>query len=436
MFKASLRGRILVALLLMLALSIISLCVLLYGTRDALRRGVIQLQAQDIAKQYEQTHDVNALPSVYAEGEMSYSLYSAQGQLLWMSANLEHPRRLKWPVESTNHWLNWSAYSGKVISVPVALANGDILMVAKRDDTERDLIGWLLQERLRYSLMMMLPLVLVGVALIVFLLQWTLRPVRQVAALARDIGPRYPNRRLPLESLPSEIQPLARAANDALDRLAAAYTAERHFVADAAHELRTPLTVLDLRLQLAQPALSDDWPAVTRELSQMRRLVNQLLALARQEGVHLNTPAGDVVSLSKITREVSAALLPLFEQKQRTLALDLQEAVYCIGSADLLREALQNLIENALNHGAGRVRVRLYTVESWAHWEVDDQGEGIPEADQESMFQRFRKQSSQSEGCGLGLAIVRKITQNHDGSVMFVAGHLSRVRIVLPIVSS
>lgn len=431
MVKRSLRWRLLIAMLLVFALGFGNLAIYLYGTRDELRRSVMTIEAQVIADGFNTQSDPASLPRHYAGGELSYSLYGADGQLLWMSDNLQRPRRLKQPSEDSG-WMRWSAFSGRVVSVPVRLADGAILMVAKEDQLEREIISELLAARLQHSLVLMIPIGLVSLGLILLLLHWTLRPVRAAARLARGIGPADPAQRIPLNHLPSEIQPLAAAANSALDRLAAAYTAERRFVADAAHELRTPLTVLDLRLQAGRHNGQLEWPALEMEMRQMRRLVTQLLELARQEGAAAeDDPAAQRTNISRLTREVTAALLPLFEARGRHIEVDIAEGRECQGNPDQLREALANLLENALMHGQGTVNVALHQVGDQLQLEVTDQGPGIPEADREVMFLRFHKGQQSTEGTGLGLAIVRQIVRNAGGRVGFVDSLSTTVRITL-----
>src|SRR5690606_31302609 len=107
-------------------------------------------------------------------------LYSAQGEVLWHSANLQRPRRLRRGTLEDEFSLFRSAVrSGFVINVPVALADGSTLMVAKEDRLEREIIGDLLRTRVMRGLLMLLPFCLFAVGLFFFLLQWTLRPVRQ-----------------------------------------------------------------------------------------------------------------------------------------------------------------------------------------------------------------------------------------------------------------
>ena len=434
MARRSLRWRLLTAMLLVFALGFGNLAIYLYGTRDALRRSVLTIEAQVIADGFTATSNPTSLPRRYAGGELSYSLYAADGRLLWMSENLQRPRRLK-QLNDDSRWMRWSTFSGRVVSVPVRLADGATLMVAKEDSLERKVLGDLLTARLHHSLLLMVPIGLVSLGLILLLLHWTLRPVRVAARLARQIGPADPMQRIPLERLPSEIKPLAAAANSALDRLATAFAAERRFVADAAHELRTPLTVLDLRLQAGRRNDQMEWAALEMEMQYMRRLGGQLLELARQEGEAAeNSETAQLVNLSRTTREASAALLPLFEARGRVLEADIAEGCECKGSPGQLREALVNLLTNALVHGKGTVHVRLYRSDSQLLLEINDQGTGVAHEEREAMFLRFRKGNQSNEGTGLGLAIVRQIVHNAGGRVMFVDAATTTVQVSIPLI--
>ncbi|KIY40361.1 histidine kinase [Pseudomonas sp. 10-1B] len=433
--RRSLRGRILVALLLVFALGFGNLAIHLYGTRDELRRAVLAIQARAISDGIAGASDVGRLPLSYGGTELAYTLFSADGKVLWFSENLDRPRRLRPEgLQRESHWWRWSPVGGRIINVPVRLADGSILMVRRNDLHEREMIDDLLLDRLRQSLVIMLPLGVVSGLLILWLLHWTLRPVRRAARLAHGIGPNEPARRIPLADLPSEIHPLAEAANSALDRLATAYAAERRFVADAAHELRTPLTVLDLRLQDARDSQQPNWSALDQEMKQMRRLVTQLLELARQDGAsNERHGVSRQAKVSRMAREAVAALLPLFESQRRTIELDIEDGLLCRGNVDELRDALTNLLENALMHGAGNVCLKLRRQNDTVVLDVTDQGAGVPAENQEAMFQRFRKGQQGSGGTGLGLAIVRRIIENAGGRVNFVADKPSTVRIVLPI---
>lgn len=421
--SGSLERRILIALLGVFVLGFCSLAIYLYDTRDELRRSVMFIQAEEIASGFTADSDPDLLPSHYAGGELSYTLYSSTGEALWHSDNLERPRRLRTTtLEDELRLFRRPVRSGLVINVPVKLADGSVLMVAKNDQLERELIGALLQTRMLRGLMILLPFCLLAAGLILWLLKWTLRPVKRAASLATEIGSDDPDRRIPLDGLPREIQPLARAANLGLDRLAAAYETEKRIVADAAHELRTPLTVLDLRLQKSRAEGTVDWPAVEQDVRHICRMVHQMLALAREEQAESKQRQSTATThLSRITREAVALMVPLFEAEGRIIEVEIDDALQVRGEPDLLRDAIRNVLENALFHGQGRVSLWLRkTGGQDALLDIRDEGPGVPPDQQEAMFLRFRKGRQNSAGAGLGLAIVKQTMLNSGGDIGFI----------------
>lgn len=431
--RRSLRLRILIALLLVFVLGASLSAVLTYGTRDDLRRSILQLQARTVSEHYSADQPISTLPRYHAGSEMEYTLYNPDGSLHSFADYMPRPRRLRLPTpDDHDSWWHWSPFGGQVINVPIALPDGSVLMVSRNDAAERDMLNQLLLDRLRHSLLFIVPLGLLSTALILALLHWTLRPVRRATALAANIGPQAPDQRIPLADLPQEVQPLANAANQALDRLAGAYDASKRFIADAAHELRTPLTVLDLRLQDARRSGKPDWVALEQEMRQLTRLAEQLLALARQEdGQRVAAPRSST-ALSRLVREVAASLLPLFEAQQRRLEIQVEDGLESMGQAEELRLALVNLLENALLHGRGPVHLRAWRGAQMVEVSIADAGQGVPKAQQEAMFERFRKGRQDSTGTGLGLPIVRRVVENLGGSVCFDAEHPSTLRLSLP----
>ena len=283
--------------------------------------------------------------------------------------------------------------------------------------------------------------VLVAFSLVMLLLiwlvsGWSLAPLRRASAEAAAVGPANPKARISDIGLPSEVRPLVAACNGALARLAAAYALEQRFTADAAHELRTPLAVLGLRLQRARIEGRVD-QAVETELAQMNRLVAQLLDLARKEQSGLVAGpitsgaapgAGCTVNLSRAAREAAASVSLLAEAAGRALVVDLPHTLLVLGRADDLRDMVRNLLDNAVTHGAGRIRLtgRLEPAAASrsgasALLEVSDEGAGVPETLAPSLFERFRKAGSNSAGSGLGLAIVAEVIRSHGGNVGFAA---------------
>ena len=302
--------------------------------------------------------------------------------------------------------------------------------------------------------MVFVPLAMASFALVWLIGWWSLRPLARASRQAAAIGPATPSGRVSTGALPREIRPLVDAVNGALERLdhayAAqrrlserldhAYAAQRRLTADAAHELRTPLTVLSLRLQRAKIDAEVDWPAVERDLAQMKRLVGQLMDLARTEDpARLEDPAGlGPVNLARLVREAAAMVLPLAEEKGRLLEVEAAAVVSLSGRSDDLRDAVRNLLENALVHGQGAVRVSVRQepgdgTDRRVVVEVADEGQGIAEELRNAVFDRFRKAVPTSPGAGLGLAIVRQIVGTHGGEVRVRPGPGCRVEISLPV---
>ncbi len=281
--------------------------------------------------------------------------------------------------------------------------------------------------------------VLLPFSLVFLLLIWavsvrSLRPLLQASEQAARVGPRDMHARILVADLPSEIAPLVDAVNGALDRLAGAFRNERRFTQDAAHELRTPLAALTMRLQRARLGGVTDWDQVERDLAQMRRLVSQLLDLARKEaGSTVIDPVP--VSLARLAREAAASLLPLVEHDGRALDVDLDDGALVRGSADDLRDLIQNLIENALVHGLGAITLAMRVTDR-VELDVGDEGQGPPAALRTAVFDRFRKARQDSEGSGLGLAIAQSVVVRHGGTIGFVDGPTCRVRVTLPLATT
>jgi two-component system, OmpR family, sensor histidine kinase TctE len=264
------------------------------------------------------------------------------------------------------------------------------------------------------------------------------RPLARASMEAQSIGPADLSTRLSVDGLPDEVRPLVDAVNGALERLAHAYQAERRLTADAAHQLRTPITVLDLRLQRARLGGRIEWPTIEREMAQLRHLIDRLMDLARRDNVAqaVETPgAPQAVNLARIVREYAAMVLPIAEKEGRSVIVEAPDMVPFLGHADDLRDMVHNLLDNAVVHGRGTVRVAVRHETSGRGQEVvvevADEGTGVPDALKEAMFDRFRKGTT-SPGAGLGLAIVRQVARSHGGEVGFLSGLGCRVRVVLP----
>lgn len=225
-----------------------------------------------------------------------------------------------------------------------------------------------------------------------------------------------------IATAPSEVLSLVVAINKLLERLHKQVELQRQFVADAAHQLRTPLaglkTQTDLALRLSDPAeLHTCLKQLQISTERSVRLANQLLSLARAE------PNVEVLlkplDLTDLARNVTELWVP------QALSLDIDLGFECeagqalvLGDPVFLRELLVNLIDNSLRYCPPEsvVTVRIQRRAGSTRLQVEDNGPGIPESERERVLARFYRlpsHSGQSNGCGLGLAIVNEIVLRH-----------------------
>ena len=198
---------------------------------------------------------------------------------------------------------------------------------------------------------------------------------------------------------------------------------ERAFTRAAAHELKTPLAILRthaeaLREDIAPEKREQYLDIVLDESDRMAELVGRLLELSRLEsGASLDREA---VDLAALVREVWAPLSLQLEQKEITLALELEE-IRTEGDRARLKEAMENLASNALRHcdEGGTIRVSLKRKSGWACLSVYNDGPAVPEEDLPHLFEPFyrgdKSRGRDSGGTGLGLAIVRAAVLAHGG---------------------
>jgi two-component system sensor histidine kinase TctE len=231
---------------------------------------------------------------------------------------------------------------------------------------------------------------------------------------------------LPLEQTPQEVRPLIRAMNGLLDRLSLALAAEQRFIADAAHQLRTPIAGLKTQTELALRQTPEGEAHATLEqlrsaTQQATRLVNQLLSLARAEPPAGRVQALERIDLVRLAREVTAEWVPRAIETNVDLGFEAgPQASYVAGDPFLLREMLNNLLDNAVRYtqSGGQVTVRVTGGTARPVLTVEDNGPGIPESERSRVFERFyRVLGTGTEGCGLGLAIVTEIAESHGAEV-------------------
>ena len=285
------------------------------------------------------------------------------------------------------------------------------------------------------------PELLIALATLVIVWFGVKRGLEPLARLSDEIKARSAGDLRPIDAAgaPQETRPLVGALNGLLEEVSAASRSQQRFLANAAHQLRTPLAGLQAHteLALAQPmpdACRTQLEQVHRATMRTGRLANQLLALARTEpGARSATAA---VDLKGIVGGEADAWLRQSLTRDIDLGFELDSAPVQ-GDALLLREALSNLVHNAIEYSnrGGRVTVRTGRRNGHAFLEVEDDGPGIAAEERERVLERFyRVPGTPGTGSGLGLAIVREIATSHAAS-MFVddsAAGGCRVGITFP----
>lgn len=262
------------------------------------------------------------------------------------------------------------------------------------------------------------------------------RAMRPLSRAAADVESLTPQR---LESIdargvPREVASFVHALNRLLARLREAAAAQRAFVSDAAHQLRTPLAVMRVEAAqaLATPHPAELQPALERlhaAAERGARLAQQLLALARTEGMALDpTQRPQVLDLSALAAAGADRWLQPSLDASQDLGFDLEPA-WVEGHPVLLEEMLGNLVHNAIEHaGPGaRITIRTRTRDARAWLTVEDDGRGVPAEELEQLWQRFhRGRGAHGMGSGLGLAIVADIARLHGASATLEPGEQGR----------
>jgi signal transduction histidine kinase len=312
----------------------------------------------------------------------------------------------------------------------VVLADGRTLDAGQ---WQRELVDAASRELLVKGLLALLAISVVGVAGAWLVAGRALRPLHQVTATAQRLGEATLDQRIGWSGADDEVAELAKTFDAMLDRIAAAFEAQKRFVANASHELRTPLAVMRTEIDVT---LSDDeadigeyrrMATVVRDASERANgLVDALLVLARSEaqtGRRLGRRAdcdlavGTANALSAVAREV--------ERIGLRVQTSLRPAPV-VGDPGLLDRLAGNLIENAVryNHLHGRIWVRTGSDGQRSWLVVGNTGFEVAQADVPGLFEPFRRGGQErtgARGSGLGLSIVRAVCDAHGGAVTVVA---------------
>jgi two-component system sensor histidine kinase TctE len=275
-----------------------------------------------------------------------------------------------------------------------------------------------------------LLLTLIAVAVVWYGLKQGLRPLDRLRSEVENRR-RDDLSRLDESKAPAEVRPLIDAVNNLLERLKQVMAAQQRFVADAAHQLRTPFAGLKTQSELA--LRSNDPEQKQHALKHIHtstqhgiRLVNQLLALARNEPGGQSADNFSAINLNQLAQECTVNWVQMALEKDIDLGYeDSSSMVEVRGDANSLIEMLNNLIDNAVRYTppGGHITVGVNSTKHGAELSVEDNGPGIEPQHRERVFERFyRILGTGQSGSGLGLSIVAEVAKRHHAELILSDG--------------
>lgn len=320
----------------------------------------------------------------------------------------------------------------RILARPLVSGGPEIVVVGATTQDRRETL-----QGLRGAFLIGAPVaILLASALGYLLAGRALAPVEAMRRRAAGITLEQSGERLPLPAADDEIRHLGETLNAMLDRIEESLARERVFVADASHELRTPLAILRAELELAErPGRSPEdlraaIASTAEEVDRLSRLAEDLLVIARSDQGRLPIKR-EPVELARLLGRVRDRFEGRAAQAGRAISVEAPDG----GPAELdpmrIEQALENLVDNALRHGDGGIRLSAERRGGSVRLQVCDEGPGLPDGFEERAFERFTRadEGRSGGGAGLGLAIVRAIAQAHGGEA---GPHDGGVELTLP----
>ena len=429
--RARLTGALLLAVLAFAALQ----AAVTYRTARAETEALFDAQMQRIALSLSGSLGAGALSDdapaaeTPAAREMIIQIWRADGVMLYRS-----PQGRLLPPQTVIGFSDTVA-GGEPYRIYALRTATQVVQVAQQTEARGRMAGQL-------ALRAVLPVALLAPVLMLIVWWVVGRAIGPIERVRRQVAARRPDDLAPLPTagLPAEVRPLVGEMNGLLTRLSDAWDALTHFTADAAHELRSPLAALRLQAQSLQRAPDDATRAIATErllagIDRATRLVEQLLALARQEAAG---EGAELVSLdlTALARNALADAEPEAARHAIALTLDAPTAHVVLRADEAaLAVLLRNLLGNALRHTppGGQVRVGVREEASVIDLTVEDSGPGIAPDERARVLDRFyRVPGTPGHGSGLGLAIVRAIAERHGAALTLDASPtLGGLRVML-----
>jgi signal transduction histidine kinase len=267
-----------------------------------------------------------------------------------------------------------------------------------------------------------------------------LRPVEAMRRRAEEVSLKPGDELLPLPAARDEVRRLGETLNEMLERLRRSFARERRFVADASHELRTPLAVIKTELENALRAGPDDphlraaLTAALEECDHLTQLAEDLLVVARSADGELPVRV-ERLPARELLEGVRERFVDRAGRQARAIRVEAGDGLAVEADPLRMRQALGNLVDNALRHGDGEIVLGAVADDGGGvELRVSDAGPGFGEDIAGRAFERFARGDAARTrgGTGLGLAIVQAIAEAHGGEARIVPGPGATVTLKLP----
>lgn len=346
------------------------------------------------------------------QGNLAFQIWHKNQLVTASSPDLQQPITELTP--GLGH-ANFNGYRWRTLVYHEAV-HDNLVIVAERTDLRYVLAESVITQAV---LPILLGIPLAGL-LIWLIVSRGLKPLRD---LSEQLKNKQANDLTPVEipDLKSELEQVNHSINALMRRLGTALDREKRFTADAAHELRTPISALKVQLHNLRdeiPPGNGAFAELEAGVERMQHLVEQLLSLYRSTPEEFSRNFTRL-NLFELAQEVIANQHEDFERKQQLLELE-GEDCFVDGDPFAITTLLQNLLSNANKYTpeGGNVRVTVEPVSHYVCLKVEDSGPGIAPTDYSKVFERFQRLNNKREvaatqGCGLGLTIVRHIADLH-----------------------
>ncbi len=368
---------------------------------------------------------ISAFSMLTANDQVFYAVLDPQGRViagdLKFRPAIPWKRLIKGPVVVQGTYLDLPvsiAFVGR--RMPVAGPNPWAVVILAQTNNARESFAKSLGTNASIVILVMGLLTVIAA---LFTLRQALAPLKQIGAAIqrRDLNDLSPL----TQEVPAEIDALVASINEFMRRLGVHRALMRRVIGDAAHQLRTPVAALLSQMELLAMQHDDkdraQHEARLRELTHhLGELVNQLINHAMVQH-RADSAALEAVDLASLARQQMTDTLSHHAQRHLDIALHAPEyPCLILGDPISLREALKNVLDNALKYGAKSL-LHIKIRRSTDHWEleVEDDGPGIPEADWERIRKPFSARGGNRLGASLGLSIVEQVMIAHHGDMRF-----------------